>query len=182
MSTFIRKLGLGTAALLATALTGTAFAGASPQTTTFTVSASVPSTCTINSAGNLGFGNYDVTAATSTTGSSTISVKCSKGTAITVALSAGGSGSFVTRTMADAGSLHTINYNLFTASVSNATCTGGIVFGDGSGSTATGSGTSASVGTPMTFSVFGCIPAGQDAAAGASENYTDTITVTVMFT
>lgn len=180
MSTSLRKLGLSMAALLATALTGAAFAGTSPQTTTFTVSASVPSTCAINSAGNLNFGNYDVTSASSTTGSSTISVKCSKGTAITVALSAGG-GSFATRTMADV-SANTLNYNLFTTSVTNATCTGGTVFGDGTGTTATGSGTSTSVATPLTFTVFGCIPAGQDATAGSSETYSDTITVTVTFT
>jgi len=181
MINFPRKLGLSLVSLLATAFAGVAFAGASPQTTTFVVSASVPSTCTITAAGALGFGNYDPTVATSTTGSSTISVKCTKGTAITVALSKGGSGTYTSRTMADAGA-HTLNYNLFTASVATAACTGGTVWGDGTVSTATGSATSTSVATPMSFTVFGCIPAGQDVSAGATETYSDTITVTVTFT
>jgi len=176
MSNFLRKLGLSMAALLATALTGTALGAP----TTFNVTANVPAICKINSAGNMGFGAYDVTSPTSIQANSTISVTCSKGTVATVALSAGG-GSFVTRTMADV-SANTLSYNLFKTSVTNATCTGGTVFGDGTGSTQTEAGTSASVGTPLTFTVFGCIPAGQDATAGSSENYTDTITVTVTFT
>lgn len=181
MANFFRNFGLGATGIGAVLLAGTAFAGASPQSTTFQVSANVPSTCSIQSAGNLSFGNYDVTSASSTTGSSTISVKCSKGTAITVALNGGGAGSVTARQMTDAGA-HTLNYGLFTSSVTNATCTGGTVFGDGTGGSATGSGTSTSVNTPISLTVFGCIPAGQDVNAGATETYSDTITVTVSFT
>ena len=181
MNTFMRKSTLGVAALLGLALAATATAGTSPQTTTFTVSTSVPSTCSINSAGNVSFPNYDVLSASSDTASSTISVSCSKGTQITVALSKG-AGTFATRTMADASS-NTLNYNLYTTSVTTAACTGGSVWGDGSGTTVTQTpAASSSKSTPISLTVFGCIPAGQDATAGATESYSDTITVTVTFT
>ena len=183
MNMFKRNTTLGVASMLGLALAATASAGTSPQTTTFTVSTAVPSSCSIGSAGNVTFPNYDVLAATSDTATSTISVTCSKGTQITVALSMGSnSTSYAPRTMQDA-SANTLNYNLYTGSVVTAACTGGTVWGDGTGSTVTQTpAASVSKATPITLTVNGCIPAGQDVTAGASENYSDTITVSVTFT
>lgn len=158
--------------------------GASPQTTAVSVTMTVASSCSINSATNLNFGSYNVLSASSATGSSNISVTCSNGTAnsISVALSMGSnSTSFSPRTMKDAGG-HTLNYNLFTTSVNTAACTGGVIWGDGTAGTSVVKGTGSGGSTPTVFTVFGCIPAGQDVTAGASETYTDTITVTVTFT
>lgn len=182
MNIFKRNTTLAAASLLGLAFAGTAMAiNTSPQSTSFVVSTSVPSTCSINSAGALTFPNYDVLNASSDTATSQISVSCSKGTQITVALSAG-SGTFGTRTMVD-GSSNTLNYNLYTGSVVTAACTGGTIWGDGTGgSVAQTPAASSSKGTPILLTVNGCIPAGQDAVAGASENYSDTINVTVTFT
>ena len=174
----LRKLGL---VLLGAVVSTAAVAGASPQTTTFLVTANVPSNCTINSAGAIGFGAYNVFAAADNTATSQISVSCTKGTQITVALNAG-SGTFVTRTMKDASS-NTLNYNLYTGATTSPGCTGGTVWGDGTGTTVKQTpAASTSKGTPILLTVNGCIPAGQDVTAGATENYSDTITVTVTFT
>lgn len=176
----LRKLGL---LLLGALVSGAAVAGASPQTTTFTVSATVPSNCTINSAGALNFGAYNVFSASDNTTTGTISVSCTKGTQITVALNKGSnSASFAPRTMKDA-TTNTLNYNLYTGATTSPGCTGATVWGDGTASTSTQTpAASTSKGTPITLTVNGCIPAGQDVAAGASESYSDTITVTVTFT
>jgi|GEM_PF-558361 len=158
--------------------------GASPQTTSVGVQMIVSSSCSINSAGNMNFGTYDATSASSTTGSSTISVSCSNGTAnsITVALSMGSNSvSFSPRTMKDSGG-NTLNYNLFTTSVATAGCTGGVIWGDGTSGTSTVAGTGSGSTTPTLFTVYGCIPTGQNVTAGVGETYTDTITVTVSFT
>lgn len=177
MKIFKRNTSLGVAALL-----GLTFATASVGApTTFTVSTLVPATCAINSAANLTFPNYNVLNAADDTATSLISASCSKGTVITVSLSTG-SGTFTTRTMKDT-SANVLNYNLYTGATTSPACTAATVWGDGSGTTTTVSpAASTSKGTPISLTVHGCIPAGQDAVAGASETYTDTITVTFTFT
>lgn len=175
----LRKLGL---ALLGALVSAAAVAGASPQSTTFQVTANVPSNCTINSAGAMGFGAYNVFAAGDNTATSTISVSCTKGTQITVALSKGAATSFAPRTMKDSGT-NTLNYNLYTAATTSPGCTVATVWGDGTtGTVAQTPAASTSKSTPISLTVYGCIPAGQDVAAGTSENYSDTITVSVTFT
>src|SRR5574337_2012674 len=67
---------------------GSAFAGTSPQTTTFLVSANVIKSCNV-SATALAFGTYDPLSATNTTGTSTVSVQCTKTTVATIALNGG---------------------------------------------------------------------------------------------
>lgn len=153
-----------------------ALAGVSPQTATFAVSANVIKSCKV-SATALGFGTYDPLAASSTTGTSTVSVQCTKATVATVALNGGVNGTLAQRMMKDTGSsTDTLNYQLYTTS-GNAS-----VWGDGTGGTVTQSYTSASAATVNPFTVYGTIPSGQDVTpSSVSNSYTDTITVTVTF-
>ena len=171
----------------ATLALSSAQAGPSPQTITMSVGATVSSSCQISSAGNLSFGNYDVFSASSTQGSSIISITCSAGSSITVALSMGSnSTSFNPRTLKDS-SGNVLNYNLYTTSVTNSGCTGGTIWGDGVSPTvtepnpATPALVASSRFTPVPLTVYGCIPSGQDVKGGPTETYTDVITVTVSF-
>lgn len=181
------KVTASVAALAAAALALSTAHAASPQTTPVTVGAIVSSSCLIASATTLNFGAYNVFSASSAPGQSTISITCSAGSSITVALSVGSnSTSFSPRTMKDS-SGNTLNYNLYTASVTNAGCTGGTVWGDGTSGTVTEPNPStpalvaSSRFTPVPLTVYGCIPSGQDVTGGPTETYTDVITITVSF-
>ena len=132
--------------------------------------------CTVTATA-VNFGIYNPLSGTPNTAMGTVTVTC---TVIviglfeswTVALSAGNSGNYTSRALANGSSI--LGYNLYTsAAYTN-------VWGDGSGSTSlvTGNVTLA-VGTTQTnYTVYGVIPAGQDSAAGS---YTDTIVVTLSY-
>lgn len=169
------------------------FAGAATAataTTTFNVTANVPSNCKV-SATNLNFGTY-TPGSGAVTGNSTISVNCTKGTAFTVALNDGSStgASFTNRNMTGTGSADTagntastsdlLNYQLYTTSTVGS---GGTVWGDGSTGTSTVARTGKGMGTPQAIAetVYGQIPdsgANLSAVPGA---YSDTVTVTVSY-
>ena len=139
-------------------------------TNTFTVQAVINASCNV-SATTLNFGTYDPASGTALTGSSTVNVFCTSGTAYTAALSVGtGGGSFTTRTVASGG--NTLNYNLYRDSARSQ------VWGDGTGSTFTVSGTGSGVLTANPLTVYGQMPTAQDGPPGT---YTSTITVTVTF-
>ena len=131
--------------------------------------------CTITSTG-VGFGNYDTLSATALTSTGTLSFSCTSGIPIlgatfTVSLNAGSSGTFAARTLKNGA--NTLNYNLYT-SVAYTT-----VWGDGTASTATVSGTyPMNNAPPVTLTVYGLIPAQQNVLAGS---YSDSITATVTF-
>lgn len=165
-------------ALTATAgllMAGTAFAGSSPQTATFLVSANVIKSCNVTATA-LAFGTYDPLAATNTTGTSTVSVQCTKTTVATIALNGGVNGNLAQRKMKDSASTDLLNYQLYTTS-GNAS-----VWGDATGGTVTQSYTSSSSATVQPFTVYGTIPAGQNVTPSSVANsYQDTITVTVTF-
>ncbi|HZI83930.1 MAG TPA: spore coat U domain-containing protein [Casimicrobiaceae bacterium] len=140
-------------------------------------------TCTVSTPG-VAFGSYDVFAAGATTGNGTITVACTFDLNIdngltrvnyTVSLSTGGSNSFVQRLMASGA--NTLGYNLYT---SNAFAQ---VWGDGTGSTATVSGSlsvnPAHTSASNSHTVYGRVPALQDAAVAS--NYRDNVTVTVNY-
>lgn len=120
--------------------------------------------CTVN-AGSVVFGDYDTLSQQALDGAGTISVSCSPATSYSLALSTGG-GSYAQRELAGIGSV--LDYNLYT-SVSRS-----IVWGDGSGSSATVSGE----GDSANHTVYGRIPAQQNVKAGS---YSDSIVVTVTF-
>jgi spore coat protein U-like protein len=138
-------------------------------------------TCTISTPG-LAFGSYDVFAAGATNGNATLSVTCSldpldqgaqKLVPYVISLSTGSSGSFVQRTM-KSGS-NALAYNIYTSN------TYSVVWGDGTGSTATQSGSHVlNSGHPTltsSFTGYGRIPALQDVAVAS--DYADNVTATI---
>ena len=143
---------------------------AASTTTTFMASAVIASSCTV-AANNLAFGTYSPSSATALTGTSTINVYCTSGTAYTVALNVGtGGGTFATRSMANGTNL--MNFNLYTSAARTT------IWGDGTASTGTVVGTGAGVLTSSPNTVYGNIPISQDLPAGT---YSSTITVTVNY-
>lgn len=162
--------------LLATLTAGVLSAGAAnalTATNTFQVTATVQATCS-TSAGTLAFGNY-TPGAGPVTGTTTLSVRCTKNTPYTVFLNAGttAGGTLAQRLMASG--TNTLQYNLYTTAAATT------VFGDTTGGTGQGAGTGAGVATANTLTVFGVLPdsaANQAAVPGA---YTDTVTITVNY-
>ena len=172
MFKFIRNLVLvGTVGLLAAS---NAFAGASPQTTTFLVSTTVIKSCIVT-ATPLAFGNYDQIAAAATTGTSTISLQCTNGAAAVMALNGGINGNESQRKMKDSVSGNQLNYQLYTTAANTN------VWGDTTSGTVTQTYNSTNPATVQPFTVYGTIPAQQNVAISASNTYQDTITVTVTF-
>jgi spore coat protein U-like protein len=150
-------------------------ASAATVTSTFNVTATVLKNCLVSSA-NLGFGNYTPNTG-ALSGSSSITVRCTKTTPYTVALNAGttAGGTLAQRLLANGAD--TLQYNLFT------TAAFATVWGDGTGGTATvgGTGNGVSVASAQTLTVHGSLPdnaTNQDAPPGS---YSDTITVTVTY-
>jgi spore coat protein U-like protein len=137
-------------------------------------------TCSVSSAG-LAFGSYDVFAAGATGGNATVNITCSQDPTdkgadklqpYVVSLSTGSSGSFVQRTMKNG--TNALGYNVYTSNAYS------VVWGDGTGSTGTQSGTAViNNGHPVatnSFTAYGRIPALQDVAVGP---YSDNITMTI---
>ena len=122
--------------------------------------------CSVGATG-LSFGTYDPFSSQGLDTTGSISVTCDAAVSYSVSLSPG-SGSYISRVMASGP--HTLNYNLFT----NAART--VVWGDGSGGTAVVDGSIA--GPTVNHTVYGRIPARQNAHIGS---YGDIITVTVTF-
>jgi spore coat protein U-like protein len=138
-------------------------------------------TCSVSTPG-LSFGGYDVFAAAATNGTGTLSVTCSLiapasdgNVSYAISLSAGHSNSFVQRQMFTGANV--LGYNLYTSN------TYAVVWGDGTGSTTTITGTMKlnKISNPsqtVKQTVYGRIPALQDVAVGS---YVDNVTVTVTF-
>jgi len=149
-----------------------------------TTSASAAPSCTVSTPG-LAFGGYDVFAAGVTNGSGTLSVKCNlnppPGNAdvnYTISLATGSSNSFVQRKMKSvANAANTFGYNLYTTNAY------AVVWGDGTGSTATISGSmglkNSNPSQTNVHTVYGQIPALQDVAV--ANDYKDDVTVTVTY-
>ena len=126
--------------------------------------------CDFNSVTGVNFGEYDVLAAApNNNGVGTLSIHCQGGGGPTfvVTLSAGQSHSFSPRQMRSGG--NRLDYNLFTSAARVD------VWGDGSARSHT---MSVPRNTDTMLSVYGQIPAGQDANVGI---YTDSIVATVNF-
>lgn len=122
------------------------------------------------SANSVAFGNYNALSGLAVDSVGSVSVSCLLSLGYTVSLSSGGAGSFSPRQLINGG--NTLNYNLYTDP------TYLTIWGDGSGGTATVSGSIGLLLLPVNHVVYGRIPAGQNAAAGS---YTDTISVTVTY-
>lgn len=173
MNTLLRNAALGLAG--AALMIVTSVASAAQANTTFQVQAAVVANCLVT-ANNLAFGTYDPTAADLDV-NSTLSVRCTNGTAYTVALDAGVTtgATLAQRRMVD-GASNYMNYNLYTTAARLT------IFGDGTGGTGTvgGTGTGLGAGQAQTVTVYGRIPTGQTTLPIGT--YTETtITVTVTF-
>jgi spore coat protein U-like protein len=133
----------------------------------------------------LAFGSYVSPGGVQTDSSSVITVTCTLvnllvcSTTYTVSLSTGGAGSYAPRKLASGSDR--LDYNLYTSAAYSQ------VWGDGTGSTGTVSGTIVTglLGLLLcnatrsnTHIVYGRIPAAQNVPAGA---YSDTLTVTVTY-
>jgi spore coat protein U-like protein len=120
--------------------------------------------CAVNAVG-LNFGAYSIFETQDTSITTDVAVTCDTDTSFEIALSAG-TGTFASRTLVSGANF--LSYNLY---VDPAHLT---IWGDGSPGTATVSGS----GTSRNFTVYGRIPARQNAFVGS---YSDTITVTITF-
>jgi len=177
-----RFYGLVAALAICSAIVPSA-ASATTATGSFSVTASVPKNCSL-SAPTLAFGSYDVVGTQATSpldGSSTLSIKCTKGTGAAVyvqgglgsnSASASGSCAVATCTRAMTDGTDFLSYDLYTVAyttVWSPTATSGTsVFSfDFSSSSAT-----------QTATISGEIPAGEDVGVGS---YTDSITMTANF-
>lgn len=141
---------------------------ASAQTATFQVSASVTKTCTI-AANPIDFGSYDPVGANDTNPADqtgTVTIRCTRGTAYSVALGQGDNFSGGRRMQLGA-SGEFLAYELFSDASRTAVWD----------AAAPVAGTAANR-SPIALTVYGRVPAGQDAVEGA---YLDTVAATVNF-
>lgn len=151
------------------ALAGTA--QAATKSTTFQVTANVLENCTIV-ASDLDFGALTID--TDATAQSTITVRCTSGTDYVVNLSGGGSGDALDREMTGTGAI-TVHYNLFTDAAHLS------VWGDGLGGTSNGGGLGAGMANAQSLTVYGLLPANLNAGQVEADNYSDTITATIVY-
>lgn len=149
---------------------------ATTGTTSFNVTATVINDCTIGST-NIAFGNYDPTSATAVTAQGTVTAKCTKGDAVSVALgqganpATGSTAAVPARQMASGTNL--LPYHIYIAS------SGTTEWGTGAlGTNEPAAQTATSVSTALTFTTYGSLPAGADVPAGS---YSDTVIATVTF-
>jgi spore coat protein U-like protein len=150
------------------ALAGTAHAD--QKSTTFQVSTMVKKNCLI-SAGNMDFGDWTVENNTSTT--STISVRCTNGTAFDVFLDAGlHSNSDINARQMDGPGDVNVRYNLYTD--------GDAIWGDGTTGASDG-GTGAGMGSPKNLTVTGKLFVSDNEGAIEPGLYSDTVTATVEY-
>ena len=148
-------------------------AGAATASTTFIVQASVVASCRV-SGPTLDFGAYDPSLGTPLDGSTTLSVYCTKTTPFTVALNTGiNAGSYTTGRVMKSAALDSLTYNLYTTAARTS------VWGDGTASSITTSGTGTGAATAVALTVYGRIPSQPTAIPATS--YTDLITVTVTY-
>lgn len=121
-------------------------------------------TCTVSSPG-VSFGSYDTFSAVNLDITGTVTVTCVISTPTTISLSPG-AGTYAVRNMTSGARI--LNYNLYTSAARTT------VWGDGSAGTST----LATNGTNVTSTVYGRIPALQNAFVGS---YSDAIIVTIVY-
>ena len=128
------------------------------------------SSCSFSSITSVSFGAYDVFSALSNyNGVGSITILCGSGSGpnFVITLSTGQSNTYSSRVMKSGG--NSLNYNLYTSAART------VIWGDGTGGSNV---MTAAKHSTTSLSIFGEIPAGQDAAVGT---YTDSIITTVNF-
>lgn len=141
----------------------------------FAARAASTASCQVDtSAAEVAFGTYDPISALPLDATGTIDVVCDKNnTALVVALDRGQGGSYLPRKMQSGAQV--LPYNLYTDPARST------VFGDGTGGTSIGAGTTSSIGGGQFRArvfVYGRMPPGMNVAEGS---YSDRITVSVVF-
>jgi len=128
--------------------------------------------CAVTTTG-INFGAYDVFAAVPRDTSGTVTVACDRNPPTDVTVSIGPSptsGGFQPRRMRHASQADRMDYNLFT------TASMTTVWGDGSAGTSTVLLRKVNRNRPVTSTIYGRIPPGQNVSVGA---YSDSVTVTI---
>jgi spore coat protein U-like protein len=151
-------------------------ANAATSTSNFTVTANVIASCTISTAG-IAFGNYDPVVANNATpldSNGTVTVACTQGAVTSIGMSQGGNQLGTSTAAAPlrqmASGANRVRYDLYQDTLHS------VVWGD-VGTASAMAYTSAGMAA-QAFTIFGRMPAGQDAVTGA---YTDTVTATIQF-
>lgn len=164
-------LGAGVVFALSCGLSGEAAAQANAN---LQVSSTVQSGCTVTTT-PLSFGAYDSTDPSPLDATAQIVVACTQGTGFTVALDKGQSpeASFAAREMTGGTSGDVMTYAIFTDAARS------LVWGDGiAAGTQTMGGSGTGLGTGISITAYGRVPALQNIAA---DSYSDTVQVTVTF-
>jgi len=160
-------------ALLLAGAGAVADASAATASANFEVTATVVQSCRIEAGATLAFGNYDPTSDDVATGSTTIRVRCTNGTAAPIALDQGvnrtGDTTCVDRAMKSV-TTDELSYGLYQSAGTSEPwgCADGTNTYDYLATNASWN----------TLTVHGEIPAAQDALVGV---YTDTVTATITF-
>lgn len=125
--------------------------------------------CAINSVTAVDFGAYNVFSSFNNNGVGSITIRCQGGggSSFLVSLSSGQSNNYASRMMKSGANI--LNYNLYTSAART------VVWGDGTGGSSM---MTANKNSTTTLSIYGQIPAGQDASIGA---YSDNITTIINF-
>jgi spore coat protein U-like protein len=134
------------------------------------VAIAVAARCSFTTINGVGFGAYDVFSATNNNnGIGSITINCNgSGSSFVVKLSTGQSNTYASRVMRSGA--NQLNYNLYTSAARV------VVWGDGTGGSSTK--TISNKDDDETLTLFGQIPAAQDARVGI---YNDSIIATVNF-
>ncbi|HEY9234788.1 MULTISPECIES: Csu type fimbrial protein [Phenylobacterium] len=142
---------------------------AATTTTTFPVSATVLTACSVTAL-PLAFGAYDPTSTTPLDAETTLTVLCTAGTSFTVGLNAGAASGATVTTRAMTKGTDTLDYALFQEAART----------NNWGNTPASDTPAATTATalPNTLTVYGRVAAEQNVPLGA---YSDTITVTVNY-
>jgi spore coat protein U-like protein len=148
---------------------------AATTTTTFNVSATVAANC-LASATALNFGTY-TPAAGNVISNTTVSVRCTRNTAFTVALNGGSTtGGTISQRLLTDGSGNSLQYNLYRDAAFT------LLFGDGTtGTTAGGTGNGMAPASAVAVSVYGQLPDTATNQSSPAGTYTDVINVTVTY-
>lgn len=125
--------------------------------------------CSIIEAVGVAFGGYDVFSSTVTTSTGRLVFQCQDAGPIAISLGRGGSSTWLRRLSQG---LHGLDYNLFLDAA------GSVVWGDASGGTSRYTNPSPPDGESVSVTIYGRIPARQNARVGA---YSDTIVATLEF-
>ena len=144
---------------------------AATATSTFQVTASVATQCTVGAA-DLNFGTVDPLGG-NVDQTTTVTVRCTKNTSYTIGLNAGTTTGATLAQRLMANGSDTMNYNLYTDAGRTT------VWGNSAAAPAWVSGAGAGMGSPQVLTVYGRVPSGQtNLAVGSFAETAITVTVT----